>query len=323
MKRIIVILSGIFSLVCYQVSAQNYKTRFTVAKDGSGDFSSIQSAVDACKSFPDDRITIYVKNGVYKEKITIPSWNTKISLVGENKDSTVITYGDYFGKIGRGPNSTFHTATVTVLANDFEAKNLTIENSAGPVGQAIALAVIANRCFFENCRLLGNQDTLYAAGEGAAQYYRNCYIEGTTDFIFGEATAVFDSCTLMSKAGSYITAASTPQHVRYGFVFRNCSLEAAPGVNKVFLGRPWRRYAKVVFINCRMGAFIRAEGWDNWRSPSNENTVFYAEYNSTGAGANPSKRVGWSRQLSAKEAKKYTVENVFTRQPATWNPTTF
>lgn len=286
------------------------KYDYVVAQDGTGDFKTIQAAIDASKAFPYERVKIFVKNGVYHEKVLVPSFNTKLSLIGESKDSTIITYSDHFKKIDRGRNSTFYTATVLVQAADFHAENLTIENSAGPVGQALALAVEADRCSFKNCKLLGNQDTLYVAGENARQYFSECFIEGTTDFIFGEATVYFEKCVINSKANSYITAASTPQGVLYGFVFRDCTLQAAPGVNKVLLGRPWRKYAKTVYINCNMGNFISPAGWNNWSDQANEQTAFYAEYKSTGEGAAPSKRASWSRQLSDREAKKYTVENV-------------
>ena len=284
---------------------------YVVAKDGSGNFTTIQSAIDACKSFPYQRIRIFIKKGIYHEKVFIPSWNTKISLIGESEDSTVITFDDYFKKINKGPNSTFYTATVFVQGNDFHAENLTIENSAGPVGQALALSVEADRCSFTKCKLLGNQDTLYVAGEHARQYFSDCYIEGTTDFIFGEATALFEKCVIKCKANSYITAASTSQDASYGFVFKNCVLTAAAGINKVFLGRPWRRYAKTVFIDCNMGAFIQPDGWSNWSNTDNFKTVFYAEYKSRGEGADIKKRVAWSHQLSKKEVAKYTIKNIF------------
>lgn len=301
--------TGLFSFISTPTFVDKYD--YVVAQDGSGDFTTIQSAIEACKAFPYQRIRVFIKNGMYHEKVIIPSCNTNLSLIGENKDSTIITYDDHFNKIGKGRNSTFYTATVLVQANDFHAENLTIENSAGPVGQALALAVEADRCLFKNCKLLGNQDTLYVAGENARQYFSECYIEGTTDFIFGEATALFEKCTIKSKANSYITAASTPQGISYGFVFKYCTLQAATGIDKVFLGRPWRKYAKTVFINCNMGNFILPSGWDNWKDPENEKTVFYAEYKNTGEGAAADKRVSWSKQLSGNEAKKYTVENIF------------
>ena len=300
------------SLFAFTVSKQKVidKYDYIVAKDGSGDFITIQSAIEATKAFPYQRIKIFIKKGVYHEKVFIPSCNTQLSLIGENKDSTIITYGDYFDKIAKGRNSTFYTATVLVQANDFHAENLTIENSAGPVGQALALAVEADRCSFKNCKLLGNQDTLYVAGENARQYFSECHIEGTTDFIFGEATVLFEKCVIKSKTNSFITAASTPQGAAYGFVFKDCILQAAPGVDKVFLGRPWRKYAKTVFMNCNMGSFILPSGWDNWKDPENEKTTFYAEYKNTGEGAAMGKRVSWSKQLTDKQAKKYNAENI-------------
>jgi pectinesterase len=299
---------GLLSFVPHKKSIDKYD--YVVAQDGSGDFTTIQAAIDASKAFPYQRVKIFIKNGIYHEKVVVPSCNTMLSLIGESEDSTIITYGDYFDKVARGRNSTFYTATVRVEANDFHAENLTIENSAGPVGQALALAVEADRCSFKKCKLLGNQDTLYVAGENAKQYFNDCHIEGTTDFIFGEATVLFTNCTIKAKANSFLTAASTPQGVVYGFVFKDCKILAAPGVDKVYLGRPWRKYAKTVYLNCSMGNFILPAGWDNWNDPANEKTAFYAEYKSAGEGAASDKRAAWSKQLTDKEAKKYTTENI-------------
>jgi pectinesterase len=295
------------------------KYDYVVAKDGSGDFTSIQAAIEACKSFPDNRIRIFIKNGVYHEKVFIPSWNNKISLIGESKDSTIISYNDYFNKINKGRNSTFYTPTLLVQGNDFHAENLTVENTSGPVGQAVALSVEADRCSFFNCKFLGNQDTLYLAGENNRQYFIDCYIEGTTDFIFGEATALFEKCIIKCKADSYITAASTPEGVAYGFVFKNCIIEAAPGVKKVFLGRPWRKYARVVFIDCKMGDFINPKGWSNWNGTENYKTVFYAERNSSGDRADKNQRVSWSHQITEAQAEKYNVKNIFSGLK-NWDP---
>lgn len=305
-------LSLFFSalVICFHVHAQ-YETRITVAADGSGDYTSIQDAIDAAKAFPDERIEIFIRNGVYREKVKVHSWNTKLSLIGESVEHTIIVYDDYFGKIGRGRNSTFFTYTLLVEGVDFYAENLTIQNAAGPVGQAVALHVEADRCEFVNCRFIGFQDTLYLAGENARQYFSDCYIEGTTDFIFGEATALFHNCDIHSKSDSYITAASTPEGVEYGFVFIDCRLTAGEGVNRVFLGRPWRVFAKTVFIHTEMGAHICPEGWHNWGKEEAGKTVFYAEYQSYGPGANAAERVDWSRRLTSKQAKKYTMENIF------------
>ena len=306
-----ILLSLIPALLTISTAAQDYKTEFVVAKDESGDFTSIQEAVDASKSFPYERITIYIKNGVYKEKVKVHSWNTRMSFIGESKDSTIITWDDYFDKIDRGRNSTFHTYTLLVEANDFHAENLTVQNSAGEVGQAVDLHIDADRVSFENCRLLGNQDTLYLAGEGKRQYFKNCYIEGTTDFIFGGATALFEDSQIHSKANSYITAASTPKGQEYGFVIRNSSLTADEQVDEVYLGRPWRNFAKTVFLNTEMGDHILPAGWHNWNKPEAESTVFYAEYENSGPGFKPSQRAEWSHQLNADQAKKYSKEKIF------------
>lgn len=310
-----ILLAGILIVsATFQVRSENYD--FTVAPDGSGNFTSVQAAIDACKAFPDSWVTILVKNGTYKEKIVVPSCNTKLSIIGESAEKTIITNDDYFNKINRGRNSTFYTYTLKIEANDFRMENVTVENSAGPVGQAVALHAEGDRCVFVNCRFLGNQDTVYATGKISRQYFSNCYLEGTTDFIFGEATVLFGDCTIHCKSDSYITAASTPLGKPFGFVFRNCKITAADGVKKVYLGRPWRSYAKVAFLNCELGSFIIPEGWDNWSKSENEKTVFFAEYQNSGIGAATSKRVKWSKQLSGKDAKAYTKENIFA--PINW-----
>ncbi len=281
-----------------------------VAKDGSGDFTSIQEAINASKAFPYQRVIIHIKNGVYNEKVHVYSWNTHVSLIGESKENTIISFDDYFDKIDLGRNSTFHTSTLLVEGNDFIAKNLTIQNTSGPVGQAIALSVNANRCYFDNCMLLGFQDTLYNAGEGFKQYFKNCYVEGSTDFIFGEATVLFENCEIRSKTNSYITAASTSKNQEFGYVFKNCKLTADENVSEVYLGRPWRMYAKTVFIECEMGNHIKPEGWHNWSNKEAEKSSFYAEYNCRGEGFIPESRVDWSYQLKKSEAKKYTKERI-------------
>ncbi|GGK10407.1 hypothetical protein GCM10007962_00700 [Yeosuana aromativorans] len=281
-----------------------------VAKDGTGDFTSIQEAINSAKAFPYQRVIINIKNGTYKEKVHVYAWNTQVSLIGESKAKTIITFDDYFDKIDLGRNSTFHTSTLLVEGNDFVGKNLTVENSSGEVGQAVALSVNATRCYFENCSFLGFQDTVYTAGEGFKQYFKNCYIEGSTDFIFGEATVLFDTCEIHSKTNSFITAASTPQNQEFGYIFKNCKLTADEDVADVYLGRPWRIYAKTVFMDCDMGSHIRPEGWNNWSNKEAESTTFYAEYNNKGAGYRPQSRVGWSHQLTKREAKKYTTENI-------------
>ena len=303
-----------------KVSASEKKnvSLITVAQDGTGDFTKIQDAVYACPAFPYDKVTIYVKNGIYNEKVRIPEWNTNVVLQGESKEKTIITFDDNFSKISLGRNSTFYTYTLLVEGDDFLASNLTITNASGDRGQGIALSVVANRAKISNCILLGNQDTLYLSGKDAKQYFKDCYIEGTTDFIFGGATVLFENCEIHSIKSSYITAASTPQNTAFGFVFKNCKLTAEPAATDVYLGRPWRFYAKTVYINCDMGKQIKPEGWENWSKPEAEKNAFYAEYNCTGEGFQPTKRVSWSKQLTKKEAEKYTIENILKDSKPNW-----
>ena len=281
-----------------------------VSKEGTGDFTSIQEAINHAKSFPYECIIIEIKNGVYYEKVRVPEWNTKISLIGESKENTIITYDDFFDKMKLGRNSTFYTYTLLVEGDDFLAKNLTIQNTSGEVGQAVALSVFASRALIINCLVRGHQDTLYVSGDGNKQYFKDCYIEGTTDFIFGGATALFENCTIHSKKDSYITAASTPEWNDYGFVFMNCTLTADKDVNDVYLGRPWRVFARTVFIDCEMGAHIKPEGWHNWSKPEAEKTSFYGEYQCRGIGFQPQKRVAWSHQLTKSQSKAYTIEKI-------------
>ncbi|OFY58701.1 MAG: pectin esterase [Bacteroidetes bacterium RBG_13_46_8] len=290
-------------------SGETYK--IVVAADGSGDYTRIQAAIDACKAFPDKRITIFIKNGIYHEKVRVPAWNNKLSLIGESSEHTIISWDDYFDRINRDRNSTFFTYTLLVEGSDFYAENLTIENTAGPVGQAVALHVEGDRCTFRNCRLRGHQDTLYAAGRNTRQYYDSCYIEGTTDFIFGAATAVFRQCEIHSKSNSFITAASTPEGNPFGFVFLHCRLTASHGTDRVYLGRPWRDHARVAFLYCEMGSHILPAGWDNWSTPMREKTSFFAEYSNTGPGADTAKRVPWSHRLTEREAGTYTLPQIF------------
>jgi pectinesterase len=283
----------------------------TVAQDGSGDYKTIQEAVNSVRDLSQRRVTIHIKKGVYHEKVVVPSWKTSISLVGESKDSTIISWNDFSGK---GKFTTYTSYTLLVEGNDFIAENLTIENTAGRVGQAVALHVEGDRIIIKNCRIVGNQDTLYAAKENSRQYYQDCYIEGTTDFIFGEATAVFKNCLIKSLVNSYITAAATTQRQQFGYVLIDCKLIADTAARKVFLGRPWRPYAKTVYINCELGSHILPEGWNPWTGdlmfPDKEKTTFYAEYGSKGPGANPSSRIKWSRQLTGKEVKQYTLPQI-------------
>lgn len=299
-----------FLIIClftFEMSANGYD--FVVAGDGTGNFTSIQEAIDASKAFPDKVVKIFIKKGVYKEKVKVPACNTHLQLIGENADSTIIRWDDYFEKINRGRNSTFYTYTLMVEADDFRMENITVENAAGPIGQAVAIHTEGDRCVFVNCRFLGNQDTMYLAGQSRV-YLNGCYVEGTTDYIFGAATAFFENCTLHSKSDSYLTAASTPKENKYGFVFYKCKLTASNKVSKALLGRPWRDFAKVVFIESEIGLQISAQGWSNWSGTERDKTAYFAEYKNFGPGSVTENRVKWSHQLSTKEAKEFTKEKV-------------
>ena len=304
---LLILFLGVGETAVYSQQQQR-KDTLVVTRDGTGDYRNIQEAVEAVRAFMDYTVTIYIKNGTYKEKLVIPSWVKNVQLVGESAENTIITYDDHanINKMG-----TFRTYTVKVSGNDITFKDLTIENNAAPLGQAVALHTEGDRLMFINCRFLGNQDTIYTGSEGARLLFTNCYIEGTTDFIFGPSTALFEYCELHSKRDSYITAASTPQNIEFGYVFKNCKLTAAPGVKKVYLGRPWRPYAATAFINCEFGNHIRPEGWHNWKNPENEKTARYAEFGNTGEGAKTEGRVAWAEQLTKKEVLKYTPENIF------------
>lgn len=299
-----------------------FPSELTVAKDGSGNYVSIQKAINSIRDLGQKRVTIHIKKGIYDEKLIIPSWKTEISLIGEDKDQTIITGNDFSEKTipagkdnyGNTKFSTYTSFTFLIQGDHITLENLTIQNTAGRVGQAVALHVEGTHVIVKNCRLIGNQDTLYTAKTTSKQLCDHCEIEGTTDFIFGEATVVFYECIIKSKSNSFITAAATGKSQTFGYVFLNCKLIADTGVSKVFLGRPWRPYAKTVFINCELGPHILAQGWDPWKGdlmfPDKDKTAFYAEYQSTGPGANSIERVNWSKQLSTAEAKKYTLKNV-------------
>ena len=284
-----------------------------VARDGTGEFRTIEDAVEVCRAFMEYHKVIYVKKGVYKEKLIIPSWLTNIEICGEDVEKTIITYDDHANirlQTTGKPMGTFRTYTVKVEGSNITFTNITIENNAARLGQAVALHTEGNHLIFRRCRLLGNQDTIYTGVGNTKVFFDNCYIEGTTDFIFGPSTAWFENCTIHSKTNSYVTAASTPADVEYGYVFNKCKLTADEGVDKVFLGRPWRPYAYTLFMNCELGAHIVPVGWHNWGKASNEQTARYAEYNNNGPGAASDKRAFWCKQLTKKQAAAITFKTV-------------
>lgn len=287
-----------------------------VARDGTGEFRNIDDAIEVCRAFMDYHKVIFVKKGTYKEKLIIPSWLTNIEICGEDAEQTIITWDDHANiRTTERPKGigTFRTYTLKIEGSDITLKNITIENNSARLGQAVALHTEGDRLVFINCRFLGHQDTVYTGVGGTCLLFRDCYIEGTTDFIFGPSTAWFENCEIRSKANSYITAASTPKDQPYGYVFNRCRLTADEGIGKVYLGRPWRDYGYTLFMNCDLGSHIRPEGWHNWQK-NREQTARYLEYNNCGPGSDTKDRVGWSRQLDKKEAKKITMEEVLSSQ---------
>ncbi|WP_207497294.1 pectinesterase family protein [Aridibaculum aurantiacum] len=307
-----------------------------VAQDGSGNYRTVQAAIDAAPTNRTTPFVIYIKNGRYKEKINIPSNKPFLQLKGENVAKVILTFDDYSGKAmpGGGTFGTANSASVTVNANDFTAIDITFENTTGESPQALAINVNGDRAAFKNCRFLGGQDTLLTNGAGKRQYYRNCYIDGTVDFIFGSAIAIFDSCVVYAKTratagNSYITAANTPNTQQYGYVFRDCEFPANRGGTVYFLGRPWQNsegfapvsWPKTVLINSILSSTIRPEGWSVWNAGTKTDSITYAEYKSkyyNGTLVDTTQRVSWSHQLTDAEAAAYTFGNVF----GTWDPCT-
>jgi len=323
-------------MVCAANPYDNPDTIF-VARDGTGQFRNITEAIEVCRAFMDYHKVIYIKKGTYKEKVIVPQWLQNIELCGEDRDQTIITYDDHANIVmdgrfwpaetseqlmamgNRAKLGTFRSFTVRVDANDITLKNITIENNAARLGQAVAVHTQGDRIKFVNCRLLGNQDTVYTGMPYTRLYFKDCYIEGTTDFIFGPSTAWFENCDIFCKLNSYITAASTPKDAAYGYVFNDCRITCASNVTKVYLGRPWRDYGYTLFMNCQLPSQIRPEGWHCWQK-EREQTARYIEYNNTGEGAGTAQRVTWSKQLSKKEAQKITLTEVF-RITNNWMPT--
>ena len=315
MKKLLLLIALSLSVTVQAAKSYDKPDTIVVARDGTGEFRTIDEAIEVCRAFMDYHKVIYIKKGTYKEKLVIPQWLQNIELCGEDRDETIITYNDHanINKMG-----TFRTYTLKVEANDITLKNITIENNSARLGQAVALHTEGDRLVFINCRFIGHQDTIYTGMPYTRLYFKGCYICGTTDFIFGPSTAWFEDCTIESLVNSYVTAASTPADAAYGYIFNNCRLIAKENVDKVYLGRPWRDYGYTLFMNCELGTHIRPEGWHHWEK-HREQTARYLEYNNRGIGAQTQQRVPWSRQLSKKEAQQITPERIFARQD-NWNP---
>ncbi len=290
------------------------KIFLVVARDGSGDVTSVQEAINRVPDHNHCRKIVFIRKGVYKEKIVLSGTKTNVTLIGEDADEVILTYDDHTGRVvDTATIGTYTSFSFAADASDFCAMNLTFMNSAGPVGQAVALRTSGDRQILFHCRLIGNQDTYYTFSR-YRNYIQDCYIEGTTDYIFGRTTAIFDNCHIHSlKSGSFITAASTEQGVKFGYVMRNCLFTTAHEVSKVYLGRPWRPYGQTVIMNSYLTEGIHPEGWSIWRGNENHKTCYYAEFNNTGPGVVNANRIEWAKQLSPEEATRYTIENVFAR----------
>jgi len=293
--------------------------KIVVAQDGTGEFKTVQEAFNSIPNNNKKPISIFIKNGVYKEKLHLDSSKNFITLLGEDRFNTILTFDDHTGKVSP-KGDTINTRTswsFLIKANDFTASNITFQNDAGfTAGQAVAVESDGDRCSFFNCRFIGNQDVLFTNNDQSRQYYKNCYIEGTTDFIFGSSAVWFEQCHIHSKKNSHVTAASTPKEKSFGYIFNDCVLTGDSTLQGVSLGRPWRPYAHVVYMHCYIGQHIFPQGWSNWNQTENYKTARYSEYKNYGPGAAIAQRVQWSKQLSDEEAKKYTLKNVF----GDWNP---
>ena len=315
MKQLLLLIALCLSVLAQAAKSYDNPDTIVVARDGTGEFRTVDEAIEVCRAFMDYHKVIYIKKGTYKEKLIIPSWLQNIELCGEDVNTTVITYDDHanINKMG-----TFRTYTLKVEGNDITIKNLTIENNSARLGQAVSLHTEGDRIKVINCRIIGHQDTIYTGVAGTRIFFKGCYICGTTDFIFGPSIAWFEGCTIESLVNSYVTAASTPKDQPFGYIFNNCRLIASEGVYQVYLGRPWRDYGYTLFMNCELGKHICPEGWHHWEK-QREQTARYLEYNNRGEGATTKNRVAWSRQLTKKEAAAITPEAVFSINN-NWNP---
>ncbi|WP_310829121.1 pectinesterase family protein [Paenibacillus pedocola] len=295
-----------------------------VSKSGGGDFTSVQAAIDSIPEGAAEETVLFIEPGVYKEKLRIHKPDLRLYGVGEVR----LVYDDYAPKPGSdgAPMGTYASCSTYITGDNIRVENIIFENTAGEsgkVGQAVALYVDADKAVFKNCSFLAAQDTLYLAkpkeekqNRSGRNYFEHCRIAGDIDFIFGSATAYFEECEIISlnvqkEINGYITAAATPEDKEAGFVFHRCRMVSDAAANSVYLGRPWRDYARTVFMDCWMGGHIRREGWDDWGKPSVNHTVHYAEYGNDGPGADTNARVSWSKQLLEHEAGSFSLEAVF------------
>lgn len=318
MKRIGLFLSLLALLFGGNVSGQ--ETTYVVDCNGKGDFTTVQACFDALPSKPREWRTVIIRPGVYREKVTLDVYKDKVRIIGDpdrtGEGGVRIVWNDYSGKIVDGYElTTYDSYTFSVQADEVYLDGLTIQNDAGRVGQAVALETRGDRIHLYQCALLGDQDTFFTKGYVSRVHVENCYIEGTTDFIFGPSIVLFECCKIHCKANSFITAASTTERNKYGYVFSNCRITADDEVTKVYLGRPWKSTARTVWLDCYFPAVIRPEGWHNWNDPAREKTSFYAEWRCTGEGADRSGRVAWSHELTDEEVlTEYNNDKIFAKK---------
>jgi pectinesterase len=322
------LLFFLMHILLISVSAGYAQYDIVVAKDGSGNYTTVQAAVNAAPSNSSTRTTIYIKNGSYYEVITVPTNKTNLTFIGQSNTGTILTYDNYASKINPATGAAYGTsgsASTFINGAGFYALNIAFANSAGPVGQAVAVRSTADKAIFKNCRFLGYQDTYYA--HSGRSYHEACYFEGSTDFIFGGAISFFENCDIYSKGGTSLTAANTAQHIAYGYVFNNCRITGA-GSNITDLGRPWGPYASVTFRNTSMTNTIKAAGWNDWGNAANQATARFNEFANSGAGYVPASRPSWVHILTSAQAASYTMLNVLKANSANpqvtdnWNPQT-
>jgi pectinesterase len=329
MKKDLKLLFSLMSLFLLSLSHSYAQYDIVVAKDGSGNYTTVQAAINAAPSNSSTRTVIYIKNGSYYEVITVPTNKTNLTFIGQSNTGTVLTYDNAASKINPATGQAYGTsnsASQFINGAGFYALNIAFANTASPsLGQAVAVRCTADKAIFKNCRFLGNQDTYYAHSGRA--YHESCYFEGTTDFIFGGAIGFFENCDIYCKGGTSVTAASTAQNIQYGYVFNNCRITGA-GNAITDLGRPWGGYASVTFRNTSMSAAIKAAGWNDWGNAANQSTARFSEYSNSGSGYVPASRPSWVHILTASQATPYTMLNILKANNASpqvtdnWNPLT-
>ena len=327
MRRIFALLLLCCSWFGYAAAADG-GVSYVVDCNGKGDFASLQACFEALPAKSAEWRTIYVRPGVYREKLTLDVYKNKVAIVGTGAapEEVILVWDDNSGKVVDGYEmTTYDCWSFSVQADEVYLQNLTVRNDA-PRRQAVALETRGDRIWIDRCRIEGNQDTFFPKNYVARLLVTDSYIEGTTDFIFGPSIVLFDRCHIHAKSDSFITAASTTERNKYGFVFRDCRVTTSERVTKLYLGRPWKSTARTVWMRCELPAAIRPEGWHNWNDPNRERSSYYAEWQCTGPGADRSGRVAWSYEMTDEEAAEYTEENIFAKKTGSeqfhdeWHP---